>query len=48
VILFEAYRQIRNRPGRLVDRVTLAALRPDHRWLMAHRWPRNVTPGPEG
>jgi thymidylate synthase len=48
VILFEAYRQIRDRPGRLVDRTTMAALRPGHRWLMAHRWPRNVTPGPEG
>ena len=48
VILFEAYRQIRNRPGHLVDRTTLAALRPDHRWLMAHRWPRSVTPGPGG
>jgi len=46
VILFEAYRQIRYRPGRLVDRVTLAALDPGHRWLMAHRWPRSVTPGP--
>ena len=44
VMLFEAHRQITRHPDRLVDPGTLAALRPGHRWLLGHRWPRNVPP----
>jgi hypothetical protein len=48
VMLFEAHRQITRHPDRLVDRGTLAALRPGHRWLLGHRWPRNVPPAHGG
>lgn len=44
VMLFEAHRQITRHPDRFVDDATLAALRPAHRWLMGHRWPRNIPP----
>ena len=47
VMLFEAYRQITRHPGGPVDGATLAALDPGHRWLLAHRWPRNIASLPE-
>jgi thymidylate synthase len=42
VMLFEAHRQITRHPDAPVDGATLAALDHGHRWLLAHRWPRNV------
>jgi thymidylate synthase len=47
VMLFEAHRQITCHPDDEVNAATLAALAPGHRWLLAHRWPRNV-PAPSG
>ena len=47
VMLFEAHRQITRHPDHEVNAATLAALRPSHRWLLAHRWPPNV-PAPSG
>lgn len=47
VMLFEVHRQIVRHPGRCVDAATLAAIHSGHRWLLTHRWPRNV-PAPPG
>jgi thymidylate synthase len=48
VMLFEAHRQLTRHPGDPVDGATLAALDPGHRWLLGHRWPRNVPVAPGG
>jgi thymidylate synthase len=48
VMLFEAHRQITRLPDDPVDGATLAALDPGHRWLLAHRWPRNIPAAPGG
>jgi thymidylate synthase len=42
LMLFEAHRQIRNRPGEKVTEDIWEALRPGLRWLMAKRWPNRV------
>lgn len=39
LLLFEAYRQIVHQPDEPIDAVTLDALTPAHRWLVANRWP---------
>jgi thymidylate synthase len=48
VMLFEAHRQLIRHPRGAVDGATLAALHPGHRWLLGHRWPRNVPAAPGG
>jgi thymidylate synthase len=48
MMLFEAHRQLTHHPRGPVDAATLAALHPGHRWLLAHRWPRNVPVPPGG
>ncbi|GIF47546.1 thymidylate synthase [Asanoa ferruginea] len=42
IALFEVYRQIVHCPGQRVTVAALEMLRPDHRWLVTHRWPSRM------